>query len=109
MPALSRIEVKSKTGFIKLCADDLSLDLSEKDSRNILDWLVQSLDTSILFLLKVDGRGYEIEWRNYANYLDVIVFEHAGEQMRVRTFNIPKVEVHLLIEKLSMAISTAFA
>lgn len=109
MPALSRIEVKPQPGFIKLCADDLSLELSENDTRRILDWLVQSLDTSILFLLKVDGNGYEIECRNYSNYLDILIFEHSGEEMRVRTFNLPKNQAHLLIQKLTEALSTAFA
>lgn len=109
MPALSRIEVKPQSGFIKLCADDLNLELSEKDTRSILDWLVQSLDTSILFLLKVDGLGYEIEGRNYANYLDILIFEHAGEEMKVRTFNLPKSQAHLLIDKLNAALTTAFA
>lgn len=109
MPALSRIEVKPQSGSIKLCADDLNIELSEKDTRSILDWLVQSLDTSILFLLKVDGLGYEIEGRNYANYLDILIFEHAGEEMKVRTFNLPKNQAHLLIDKLTAALTTAFA
>lgn len=109
MPALSRIEVKPQSGSIKLCADDLNIELSEKDTRSILDWLVQSLDTSILFLLKVDGLGYEIEGRNYANYFDILIFEHAGEEMKVRTFNLPKNQAHLLIDKLTAALTTAFA
>ena len=109
MSVLSRLKVKSNDGFVELSADDLTLKLGECEARNILEWLEQAIHTSLLFLLKVDCPGFEIEGRNYDDYLDFLVFVHNDGEMSARTFIVPKTQASSFFQELDRAVATAFA
>ncbi|MBX9667083.1 MAG: hypothetical protein K2X93_05660 [Candidatus Obscuribacterales bacterium] len=109
MGANCPLDVRSGAGTVEIFAYDLTIHLEEHESRLLLDWLRESLESTIAFLLRVDCPGLEIEGRNYQNYLDFTIFLHSDEGlMSARTFKISKRVAPEILDKLKRAIELSF-
>ena len=108
MSVRSSFQAEAKNGFVEINADGLTLCLKERDAKHLYQWLKQSIDNSILFLLHLDCPDFTLEGRNYDNYLDFLIYVHEESGISARSFTVGKENVVEIVFNLRKVIDSAF-